>query len=257
MSIVTPFALRTRPWWALILPLLIFGCGRPESNQPPSADGASGASAGEPSSDANRRTVMFLGTSLTDGYGLEREDAYPALIQQKVDSAGLPWEVVNAGLSGEKSAGALQRMRSWLIRQPFDVLVLETGANDMLTGGDLDAMRANIQAIVDTVRAARPDARIVLAGMMAAPNLGRRYVDRFNGTYPQLARENGLTLIPFLLDGVAAQPRLNLADGIHPNEQGHQIVAANVWRTLEPILRDPAAGAPAPVPAETDSVAGV
>ncbi|HEY0017628.1 MAG TPA: arylesterase [Longimicrobium sp.] len=257
MSIVTPFALRTRPWWALILPLLIFGCGRPESNQPPAGDATSAAAGGESSSP--RRTVMFLGTSLTDGYGLEREDAYPAIIQQKVDSAGLPWEVVNAGLSGEKSAGALQRMRSWLIRQPFDVLVLETGANDMLTGGDVDAMRANIQAIVDTVRAARPDARIVLAGMIAAPNLGRRYGNRFNGAYPQLARENGLTLIPFLLDGVAAQPRLNLADGIHPNEQGHQIVAANVWKTLEPILRDPAAAAPVPaetVPAAADSAAG-
>ena len=121
---------------------------------------------------------MFLGTSLTDGYGLEREDAYPARIQEKIDSAGLPWEVVNAGLSGEKSAAALQRVRTWLIRQPFDVLVVETGANDMLTGANVDTMRANLQAIIDTVRAGRPDARIVLVGMMAAPNLGARYVDR-------------------------------------------------------------------------------
>ena len=255
MSIVTPAVLRTRPWWALILPLLIFGCGRAESNQPPSADGASKASAEEPSSDASRRVVLFVGTSLTDGYGLEREDAYPAVIQQKVDSAGLPWEVVNAGLSGEKSAGALQRMRSWIIRQPFDVLVLETGANDMLTGGDVEVMRANIQSIIDTVRAARPAARIVLAGMMAAPNLGRAYVDRFNTTYPELARENGLTFIPFLLEGVAAQPRFNLADGIHPNEQGHRIVAATVWKTLEPILREPAGAAPAPAGGETTPAA--
>jgi acyl-CoA thioesterase-1 len=187
---------------------------------------------------------MFLGTSLTDGYGLEREDAYPALIQQKVDSAGLAWEVVNAGLSGEKSAGALQRVRTWLIKQPFDVLVIETGANDMLTGANLDTMRVNIQGIIDTVRAARPEARIVLAGMLAAPNLGANYVRQFNDTYPELARQNQLTFIPFILEGVAAQPDLNLADGIHPNEQGHRLVAATVWKTLQPILREqPAVGA--------------
>src|SRR5688572_895737 len=146
MSIVPPFVPRMRPWWALALPVLIFGCGGPESNQPPSTDTGGSAAADQSSSDADRRIVMFLGTSLTDGYGLEREDAYPALIQQKIDSAGLPWEVVNAGLSGEKSAGALQRVRTWLIKQPFDVLVIETGANDMLTGGDVDTMRANIQS---------------------------------------------------------------------------------------------------------------
>jgi acyl-CoA thioesterase-1 len=264
MSIVPPFVPRMRPWWALVLPFLIFGCGGAESNQPPSGSAAQSASGGESSSEANRRIVMFLGTSLTDGYGLEREDAYPALIQQKIDSAGLPWEVVNAGLSGEKSAGALQRVRTWLIRQPFDVLVIETGANDMLTGGDLDTMRANIQGIIETVRAERPSAQIVLAGMLAAPNLGPSYVRQFNATYPELARENRLTFIPFLLDGVAAQPDLNLADGIHPNEQGHQLVAATVWKTLEPILRAPAAAgtaATAPGAAETsthsaDSISG-
>ncbi len=230
-----------RPWWALVLPFLIFGCGGAESNGQPSDSAARTGADTESSSDANRRIVMFLGTSLTDGYGLEREDAYPALIQQKIDSAGLPWEVVNAGLSGEKSAGALQRVRSWLIKQPFDVLVIETGANDMLTGANLDTMRVNIQGIIDTVRAARPDARIVLAGMLAAPNLGPNYVRQFNGTYPELARENGLTFIPFILEGVAAQPTLNLADGIHPNERGHQLVAATVWKTLQPVLREPAA----------------
>lgn len=234
--------LRTRPWWALVLPFLIFGCGRAESNQPPSDSSASTTGADE-GADADRRIVMFLGTSLTDGYGLEREDAYPAVVQQKIDSAGLPWEVVNAGLSGEKSAGALQRVRGWLIRQPFDVLVIETGANDMLTGADVDTLRANIQSMIDTVRAARPAARIVLVGMLAAPNLGRAYVDRFNGVFPELARENELPFIPFLLEGVAAQPQLNLADGIHPNEQGHRVLAATVWKTLEPLLREPAAAA--------------
>jgi acyl-CoA thioesterase I len=247
MSIAKPFVRRARPLWALVSAFLIFGCGRAESNQPPVPDGGSAAEDGESSSEANKRVVMFLGTSLTDGYGLEREDAYPARIQEKIDSAGLPWEVVNAGLSGEKSAAALQRVRTWLIRQPFDVLVVETGANDMLTGADVDTMRANVQSIIDTVRAGRPDARIILVGMMAAPNLGRRYVERFNATFPELARQNELTFIPFLLEGVAGQSPLNLADGIHPNEQGHRVIAGHVWQTLEPVLRERGA-APAAAP---------
>jgi acyl-CoA thioesterase-1 len=247
MSIDLSFVRRTRPLWALVVSVLIVGCGRAESNQPPTPEGGDAPAGAESSSDANKRVVMFLGTSLTDGYGLEREDAYPARIQEKVDSAGLPWEVVNAGLSGEKSAAALQRVRSWLIRQPFDVLVVETGANDMLQGANVDTMRANIQSIIDTVKSARPDARIVLVGMMAAPNLGPRYVEQFNGVFPALARENGLTFIPFLLDGVAGQGPLNLADGIHPNEDGHRVIAGHVWQTLEPLMRNPgAASAAAP-----------
>lgn len=232
----------------MVLSFLIIGCGPAESNQPPVPEGGSAVEVAESSSPANQPVVMFLGTSLTDGYGLEREDAYPARIQEKADSAGLPWEVVNAGLSGEKSAAALQRVSSWLIRQPFDVLVVETGANDMLTGANVDTMRANVQSIIDTVRAARPDARIVLVGMMAAPNLGQQYVERFNASFPELARENELTFIPFLLEGVAGEPALNLADGIHPNEQGHRQIATHVWQTLEPVLRErgatPTAAAP-------------
>ena len=183
---------------------------------------------------------MFLGTSLTDGYGLERDDAYPALVQQKIDSAGLPWEVVNAGLSGEKSAGALQRVRSWLIRQPFDVLVIETGANDMLTGADLDTMRANIQGIIDTVRAARPTARMVLAGMLAAPNLGESYVPPVQRHLSRAGAREPADVHPLHPGRRGRAAGLNLADGIHPNEQGHQRVAATVWETLEPVLRAPA-----------------
>ena len=227
-----------------LLPVLIFGCGRAESNQPPVPEGGSAPAEAESSSAPDPRTVMFLGTSLTDGYGLEREDAYPARIQEKVDSAGLEWEVVNAGLSGEKSAAALDRVRRWLIRQPFDVLVVETGANDMLQGADVETMSRNVQAIIDTVRAARPDARIILVGMLAAPNLGSDYVADFNAVFPELARRNELTFIPFLLEGVAAQPALNLADGIHPNEDGHRVIAAHVWRTLEPVLRGRSAPPP-------------
>jgi acyl-CoA thioesterase I len=223
---------------ALPLGLLIFGCGTPESNLGGPGSAPDGALREEKAPE--RRVVLFVGTSLTDGYGLERDQAYPAHVQARIDSAGLPWEVVNAGVSGEKSAGALQRLRGWLLRQPFGVLVVETGANDMLQGADLDSLRANLQAIVDTVREARPDARVVLVGMRAAPNLGRPYVERFDRIYREVAEENGLPLVPFLLDGVAGERDLNLADAIHPTEEGHRRMAETVWETLEPVLREEA-----------------
>jgi acyl-CoA thioesterase I len=215
--------------------LLIFGCGAPDGNRAATAEPAG---AGETTAPAPpRRTVLFVGTSLTDGYGLERDEAYPARVQDRIDAGGMAWEVVNAGVSGEKSASALQRIRGWLLRQPFDVLVLETGANDMLQGADLDSLRANLQAIVDTVRASRPGAGIVLVGMRAAPNLGRPYVERFDAIYPEVARANDLPLVPFLLQDVAGERDLNLADGIHPNARGQRRLAETVWETLEPELR--------------------
>lgn len=224
------------------LPLII-GCGEEDGNsapaaRPPAAD-APAASAAAP---GGARTVLFLGTSLTAGLGVDPDDAYPALVQARVDSAGLPFRVVNAGSSGETSAGALRRL-DWLMRQPFDVLVLETGANDMLRGADPDSTRANLRRIIERVRAERPDTRIVLAGMMALPNLGREYGARFQAIYPELAREYRLPLIPFLLEGVGGDPALNLPDGVHPNEQGHRRVAGTVWTALEPVLREEAAAA--------------
>ena len=179
--------------------------------------------------------VVFLGTSLTAGYGLDEDQAYPALIQQRIDSLGLPVRVVNAGVSGETSAGGLRRI-DWLLRQPVAVLVLELGANDGLRGQDVDAMRANLQAIIDRTRAAHPDVAIVIAGMESPPNMGRVYTTAFRAVFPAIARANDATLIPFLLDGVAAVPDLNQADGIHPTAEGQRIVAENVWRTLGPVL---------------------
>ena len=213
----------------------MIGCGTPEGNTEP----APRASAVSPErAEAAAPVVLFLGTSLTAGYGLDPDDAYPAQIQEKIRDAGLPHRVVNAGVSGESSAGALRRL-DWLLRQPFDVLVLETGANDMLRGADPDETRRNIRAIIERVRAERPQARIVLAGMMALPNLGEPYVREFQSIYPEIAREEDLPLVPFLLEGVAAEPALNLPDGVHPNEQGQERVAETVWQTLEPVLRDP------------------
>lgn len=227
---------RKTPGWTLLLLLfLAAGCEGREGNRaaptpPPPASVA----------EATAPTVLFLGTSLTAGFGLSEEQAYPALIQAKVDSAGLPFRVVNAGVSGETSAGALSRI-DWLLRQPFDVLVVETGANDMLRGVDPRVVHRNVQAIIDRARAARPDARIVLLGMLASPNLGAEYGEEFRSLYPELASENGLPLVPFLLEGVGGVPSLNLPDGVHPNARGQRIVAETVWRTLEPVLRSEAA----------------
>jgi len=234
---------------------LILGC-RADDRKPPDggaadvavdspASGTNDGSAEDPTGSAaraaERRVVMFVGTSLTAALGLDPDQGYPAHVQAKIDSAGLPFEVVNAGVSGEVSEQARDRVARWLVKQPFAVMVLETGANDMLRGTSTRALRSNIQAIVDTVRKARPDARIVLAGMVAAPNLGEAYAREFNAIYADLAREDSLSLIPFLLEGVAGHPEHNLGDGIHPNERGQRILAQNVWRVLEPVLREEAA----------------
>jgi acyl-CoA thioesterase I len=189
-----------------------------------------------PAGPATEPTIVFLGTSLTAGLGLDPDQAFPALIQRKLDSAGLAYRVVNAGVSGESSAGALRRI-DWILRQPPAVLVIETGANDGLRGQDVDSLRRNIQAIIDSTRRRAPQARIVIAGMEALPNLGATYARSFREIYPSLARANGVALVPFLLDGVGGVDSLNQQDGIHPNPKGSRIVADNVWRVLKTMLK--------------------
>jgi len=185
---------------------------------------------------ATRPAVLFLGTSLTAGYGIDPQQAYPALIQQKIDSAGLDYRVINAGLSGETSAGALRRA-DWLFQQPISVLVLETGANDGLRGLPPDSLRANIQAILDRAQRLHPRPSIVLVGMRVPPNYGRAYSQQFESVYPQLAKANGAVLVPFLLEGVGGVRALNQADGVHPTAEGQRKMAETVWRVLEPVLR--------------------
>jgi acyl-CoA thioesterase-1 len=230
-------------WCALLGP----SCGEqaPASGRPTAAaarpDASVAAERAAPaqtgaSARAEVPVVLFVGTSLTAGYGLPAEEAFPALVQERIDAAGLPYRVVNAGVSGDTSAGGLRRI-DWLLRMPVAVLVLELGANDMLRGQSVGAMRANLRAILDRTREVHPDARIVIAGMRAAPNLGTAYASEFDGTFATLADQYDATLIPFLLDGVAAVRRLNQPDGIHPTAEGHEIVAETVWRALEPILR--------------------
>jgi acyl-CoA thioesterase-1 len=183
----------------------------------------------------DRPVLLFVGTSLTAGLGVDPDAAFPALVQGKIDAAGLRYRVVNAGVSGETSAGARARI-DWLLRQPVAVLVLETGANDGLRGQDPAATRANIQAIFDAARRLSPPPKLALVTMEALPNYGADYGRRFRAIYPELARENGATLVPFLLEGVAGDRRLNQPDGIHPTAEGHRRVADNVWRALRPIL---------------------
>jgi acyl-CoA thioesterase-1 len=183
----------------------------------------------------DRPVVLFLGTSLTAGLGLDPSEAYPALLQRKIDAAGLRFRVVNAGVSGETSAGAQRRME-WLMRQPVAVLVVETGANDALRGQTPEATRVNIQAILDEARRQEEPPMLVLAAMEAPPNYGEDYRRRFRAIYPELAKANRATLIPFLLGGVAGDPELNQPDGIHPTAEGQKLVAENVWRVLGPIL---------------------
>jgi acyl-CoA thioesterase-1 len=163
--------------------------------------------------------------------------AFPALIQAKLDSSGRPFRVVNAGISGESSAGALSRMDWLLSHDRIAVLVVETGANDGLRGQEPDSVRARIQAIFDRARRVSPPPRLVLAGMEALPNLGEDYVRRFHAIYPDVAHANGAALIPFLLAGVAGVDSLNQDDGIHPTPAGQRIVAANVWKVLEEVTR--------------------
>lgn len=199
----------------------------------PSTQGAS-ATAAAPSSAAP--TVLIVGTSLTAGLGLDPRDAYPAVLQRMADSAGYKVRIVNAGLSGETSAGALRRL-DWLLRDPADVVVIETGANDGLRGLDPDSTRANLAAIVRKVKSERPSTHILLVQMEAPPNLGSSYTTRFHDMYANVAEAEGAELLPFLLEGVAGDRRLNQADGMHPSAEGARIVARNLWPALAPVLQ--------------------
>jgi acyl-CoA thioesterase-1 len=183
------------------------------------------------------KTILFFGDSLTAGYGLDPAQAYPALIQAKITARGWNFHVINAGLSGETTAGGLRRI-DWVLQQrPIAVLVLALGANDGLRGLPLADVERNLQAIIDRTRHTYPQVRIVLAGMRVPTNLGREYATGFRTMFPDLATANAATLMPFLLESVAGIPALNLPDGLHPNPAGHKIIAENVWRVLAPVLQ--------------------
>lgn len=180
----------------------------------------------------SKQTILFFGDSLTAGYGIGTQNAFPNLIQAKIDSLKLNYEVVNAGLSGETTAGGLRRI-NWILKRKIDVFILELGANDGLRGISPKVTKQNLQKIIDTVLEKNPETKIVLAGMLVPPNLGIDYSKEFAQVFPTLAKENKIPLIPFLLDGVAGDKKLNIADGIHPNIKGHKIVAKTVWEILK------------------------
>jgi len=182
-----------------------------------------------------QKTIIFFGDSLTAGYGLSTEQAFPFIVEQELLNRGLDYKVVNAGLSGETSAGGLTRI-DWILNQPVDIFVLELGANDGLRGLPLDQTKKNLQSIIDKVQKKNPEVEIVLAGMMVPPNMGKEYSDQFTNMYLELAENNDIIFIPFLLDGVGGHSDLNLPDGIHPNVEGHKIVAKTILRFLEDIL---------------------
>jgi acyl-CoA thioesterase-1 len=219
----------------LFAALTIAGCGNgaksPDNNQ-------TQATAEVAKTDsASKKIVLFFGDSLTAGYGLDDPaDAFPGVISRRVDSLKLPYKVINAGLSGETTAGGNGRI-NWLLKQKIDIFVLELGANDGLRGIPVNETAKNLQSIVDKVKAKYPDAKLVLLGMQVPPNMGADYTGKFKNVFPALAAKNKMELVPFLLQGVAGIPSLNQGDGIHPTVQGAKIVANNVWDVLKDDLK--------------------
>lgn len=182
-----------------------------------------------------KKTILFFGNSLTAGYGLSPDEAFPALIQHKIDALGLLYNVINAGVSGETSGGGNSRI-DWILRQKVDVFVLELGANDGLRGIPITQTKQSLQAIIDKVKLKYPDVIIILAGMQIPPNMGKTYTAAFKAMFPELAKTNNATLIPFILDGVGGEARLNQQDGIHPTAEGHRIICENIWRILKGLI---------------------
>lgn len=219
----------------LLFVAIMMSCTNSSNNQPTDQDTAN---KGGQQNNAAVKNILIFGNSLTAGYGLEDPaQAFPGLIQKRIDSLGLPYKVINAGVSGETSAGGNSRI-DWILRQPVDIFILELGANDGLRGIPLSETRKNLQSIVDKVKAKYPAAKLMLAGMQVPPNMGRDYSDEFRSIYPDLAKKNNMTLIPFLLEGVGGEAGLNQQDGIHPTEEGHAILAENVWKELKKLLAD-------------------
>ena len=215
----------------IFLLLLFLGCGDGSNRKNPE-NGEPKGTQEEISPEVQKdQTILFFGDSLTAGMGLDPNFAFPALIGQRLDSLGYSYKVVNAGLSGETTASGRNRL-DWVLRQPVDIFILELGANDGLRGIPLEETRKNLEAMILRVREKFPEARIVLAGMQLPPNMGPEYTASFRKIFPELAEKHDVLLIPFLLDGVGGVPELNQEDGIHPTEEGHRIVAENVWNVL-------------------------
>jgi len=218
-----------RKLWLFVFLVLLTACG----SKPTSNDSQQNAAKSESVDQMVKKNILFFGDSLTAGYGLDDPDqAFPGVIQHQLDSLKLPYQVINAGLSGETSAGGLGRI-DWVLKQNVNVFILELGANDGLRGIPTDETAKNLQAIIDKVSAKYPHAKIILTGMQVPPSMGADYANSFKAIFPTIAQKNKIELIPFLLDNVAGIPKLNQKDGIHPTADGAKIVAANVWMVLK------------------------
>lgn len=218
----------------LSIALLLYGCSQRSTNTVQNNESKSNKEIGK--DEDKRRPILFFGNSLTAGYGLESQDeAFPAIIQHKIDSLGLNYQCINAGLSGETSAGGKDRI-DWLLEQPVDIFVLELGANDGLRGISTESTYNNLSAIVQKVVKAYPKCKLVLAGMKIPPSMGQEYSNGFEAIFPKLATDHKMALIPFLLDGIAGEATLNQQDRIHPTAEGQKIMAETVWSILMPLL---------------------
>lgn len=184
---------------------------------------------------AKKKTIVFFGNSITAGYGLDLSEAFPARIQERLDSMNMPYKVVNAGVSGETSSGGRSRI-DWILKQEVDIFVLELGGNDGLRGIPITETKKNLQTIIDKVKGKYPDAKIIITGMQIPPNMGKKYTTEFRSMYPDLAKQNNISIVPFILEGVGGNAELNLSDGIHPTAEGHRILANNVWNVLKGLL---------------------
>lgn len=224
-----------------VISLFALGCGsssqqNTQNEIPPTESAVADTERNAAVEEKTQKVILFFGNSLTAGYGLEQEEGFPALIQDKLDSLDLDYKVVNAGLSGETTASGESRLDWVLERQPVDIFVLELGANDGLRGIPTEETNRNLRAMINKVKAANPETKIILSGMMVPPNMGADYAKKFQELYPNIAEEENVMLIPFLLQDVAGEPELNQSDGIHPTAEGQEIVARNVWEVLEEIV---------------------
>ncbi len=217
--------------------LLLWNCKESPKQEPTNERTETETAPADVVTETEDDIILFFGNSLTAAYGLDTEEGFPNLIQLKLDSLGMEYTVINSGLSGETTAGGRNRL-DWVLNQEVDIFVLELGANDGLRGIPLEETRNNLQAMIDMVRKKNPETEIVLAGMQIPPNMGMEYTTEFKNIYPELATKNDVALIPFLLEGVAGVPELNLEDGIHPTVEGQKIVANTVWNALQPLLLD-------------------
>lgn len=220
----------------LIMSVLFFSCQSEQKPQDNSEQTETEVSTTpQPPAPDSKQRIIFFGNSLTAAYGLDPAEGFVALIQEKIDSLDLPYKTVNAGLSGETTAGGKERI-DWILKQRVDVFILELGGNDGLRGIDPAQSIQNLESIIESVKERYPDVKIVLAGMEAPPNMGKEFTEAFRTMYPRLAKSHDLTLIPFLLENVGGITELNQADGIHPTAEGHQIVAETIWKYLQPLL---------------------